>query len=391
MPLPLFALMLCVFSVGTAEYVISGILPELAGDLGVSLASAGLLITAYALAVVIGGPVLTVLTTRVQRRPLMLGLMVLFIAGNLLAAVAPNYEVLMAARVLSALTHSTFFAVSIVVASVLAAPGQQASALAKVALGLNLATVLGVPLGTIIGQQFGWRSTFLAVAAVSAIATALVLLAVKVPPTDSTASARSELKVFANKDVRMAILMTALSQAGVFAVFTFIAPLLTEVTGYSATAVTVLLLVFGVGSAIGNLVGGKLADRALLPSLVWLLVALVGVLALFYFTAGNKVLAAITLFVFGAAAFSIIPGLQARILSAATDAPTLAIAVNISAFQIANALGAYLGSQVLDFGWSVRSTTLVGSAVTVAGLAMAVYTLLRERSPRPATTEAATV
>ena len=391
MPLPLFALMLCVFSVGTAEYVISGILPELAGDLGVSLASAGLLITAYALAVVIGGPVLTVLTTRVQRRPLMLGLMVLFIAGNLLAAAAPNYEVLMVARVLSALTHSTFFAVSIVVASVLAAPGQQASALAKVALGLNLATVLGVPLGTIVGQQFGWRSTFLAVAAVSALATALVLVAVKVPPTDSAASARSELKVFANKDVRSAILMTALSQAGVFAVFTFIAPLLTDVTGYSATAVTVLLLVFGVGSAVGNLVGGKLADRALLPSLVWLLVALVGVLALFYFTAGNKVLAAITLFVFGAAAFSIIPGLQARILSAATEAPTLAIAVNISAFQIANALGAYLGSQVLDLGWSVRSTTLVGSAVTVLGLAMAVYTLLRERTPRTAEAEPAAV
>jgi DHA1 family inner membrane transport protein len=378
--------MLCVFSVGTAEYVISGILPALAGDLGVSIPQAGMLITAYALAVVIGGPILTIATTRIDRRRLMVWLMVLFVAGNLLAFVAPDYWVLLVARVVSALTHSTFFAVAIVVAGTLAEPGKQASALAKVALGLNLATVLGVPLGTMIGQQFGWRATFLTVAVVSAVATGLVLAAVRVPAAERPASAGAELKVFGKRDVQLAILMTALSQAGVFTVFTYIAPLLTQVTGYTESAITVLLLVFGVGSVVGNMVGGRLADRSLMRSLAWLLTALAVVLLVFYFTAASEPLAAVTLFVFGAAAFSIIPGLQARLLGSASGAPTLAVAVNISAFQIANAFGSYLGGQVIGAGLPIRLVTVAGAVVTVCGLLMAVYTIRRDRSKAQAMT-----
>lgn len=380
MTLPLFALMLCVFSVGTVEYVISGILPALAGDLNVSIPQAGMLITAYALAVVIGGPILTIATTRLGRRQLMIWLMVLFVVGNLIAFMAPNYWVLLVARVLSALTHSTFFAVAIVVASALAEPGKQASALAKVALGLNLATVLGVPLGTVVGQQFGWRATFLAVALVSAVATVLVLAAVRVPATERPTSAAAELKVFSKREVQLAILMTALSQAGVFTVFTYVAPLLTQVTGYPEAAITVLLLVFGVGSVVGNFVGGRLADRSLMRSLAWLLTALAAVLLLFYLTVVNKPLAAVTLFVFGAAAFSIIPGLQARLLGSASGAPTLAVAVNISAFQIANAFGAYLGGEVINVGLPIRLVTVAGAAVTACGLLMALYTIRRDRA-----------
>lgn len=379
MPLPLIALMLCVFSVGTAEYVITGILPDVVADLGISIPAAGALVTAYALAVVVGGPLLTAATTRVPRRPLMLSLMALFIVGNTVAALAPSYEVLMGARVLSALAHSTFFAVTIVVASNLVTPDQRASAVAKVALGLNLATVLGVPIGTVIGQQFGWRATFGSVAAFSLVATVLVLTLVPVPRTVLTASARSEIGVFANRDVQLAILMTAVGQAGVFTVFTYIAPLLTDVSGFSAGAVTVLLLVFGIGSVIGNLLGGKLADRALMPSLVGLLTALAAVLAVLYFTSMSRSLTAITLFVFGAAAFSIIPGLQARILGAATGAPTLALAVNISAFQIANAFGAYLGGRVIGGGFPLQSITLVGALVTGLGVLVALYAWQRDR------------
>jgi DHA1 family inner membrane transport protein len=381
--------MLCVFSVGTAEYVITGILPGLATDLDVSIPAAGALVTAYALAVVVGGPLLTAATIRVPRRPLMLSLMALFIVGNIVAALAPNYEVLMAARVLSALTHSTFFAVCIVVASSLVAPRQQASAIAKVALGLNLATVLGVPLGTIIGQQFGWRATFGSIAAVSLISTVLVLALVPVPRTQRTAPVRSEIRAFRNRNVQLAILMTALGQAGVFTAFTYIAPLLTDATRFSARAVTVLLLVFGIGSTVGNLVGGKLADRALMPSLVGLLTTLAAVLVLLYLTSTSRPLAAITLFVFGAAAFSIIPGLQARILGSATGAPTLAVAVNISAFQIANGFGAYLGGRVIAGGLPIQSIALAGALVTGLGTLVALYAWQRDRIQRvPATVPA---
>ncbi|MEU1779083.1 MFS transporter [Streptomyces abikoensis] len=388
MTFPLFALMLCVFGVGTSEYVIAGILPGLSSDLGVDIPAAGMLVTAYALGVVIGGPIVTIATARIQRKTLMLLLMAVFIAGNVLAAVAPDYWVIVAARVLAALVHSTFVAVGIMLAVNMVPEGQSGTAVAKVSLGLNLATVLGVPLGTFIGEQYGWRATFWAVAGITTAATLLVAAVVR--PAEATGGgAATELKVLGNRRVQVAIVMTVLGSAGFGTVFTYIAPLLTDVTNFSTTTVAVLLIVFGVGSVFGTMLGGKLADRSLMPALCGLLAALTVVLLLFGAAAPVQVVAAVLVFVFGAASFSIIPGLQARILTAAAGAPTLALAVNISAFQLANAGGSWLGGQVLDTA-GVRWTTVAGAAVTVLGLALGLLELARDRRARAGEAPAAT-
>ncbi|MYY00409.1 MFS transporter [Streptomyces sp. SID486] len=377
MTFPLFALMLCVFGVGTSEYVIAGILPGLSDDLGIDIPSAGLLVTAYALGVVIGGPLVTIATVRIQRKTLMLVLMAVFIAGNVLAAVAPSYGVIVVARVLAALVHSTFVAVGIMLAVNMVPEGQAGTAVAKVSLGLNLATVLGVPLGTFIGESYGWRATFWAVAGITTLATLLVAAVVR--PAEATGGgAASELKVLTNRRVQIAIVMTVLGSAGFGTVFTYISPLLTDVTHFSTDAVALLLIVFGVGSVLGTVLGGKLADRSLMPALCGLLAALTVILLLFGAAAPVQVIAAVLVFVFGAASFSIIPGLQARILSAATGAPTLALAVNISAFQLANAGGSWLGGRVVD-GAGVRWITVAGAAVTVLGLALGLFELVRDR------------
>ncbi|MEU3754223.1 MFS transporter [Streptomyces olivoreticuli] len=377
MTFPLFALMLCVFGVGTSEYVIAGILPGISTDLGVDIPTAGLLVTAYALGVVIGGPIVTIATARIQRKTLMLLLMAVFIAGNVLAAAAPNYWVVVVARVIAALVHSTFVAVGIMLAVSMVPEGQSGSAVAKVSLGLNLATVLGVPLGTFIGESHGWRATFWAVAGITTLATLLVAAVVR-PAQATGGGAASELKVLGNRRVQIAIAMTVLGSAGFGTVFTYIAPLLTDVTDFSTSTVTVLLIVFGVGSVLGTVLGGKLADRSLMPALCALLAALTAVLLLFGATASAQVVTAALVFVFGAAAFSIIPGLQARILGAAAGAPTLALAVNISAFQLANAGGSWLGGRVVDTA-GVRWTTVAGAAVTVLGLVLGLLELRRDR------------
>jgi len=389
MPLPLLALMLCVFGVGTSEFVIAGILPGLSSSLSVSIPTAGMLVTAYALGVVVGGPLVTVATGRISRKTLMLALMAVFILANVLAAVAPNYWVLLVARVIAALVHSTFVAVGIVLAISMVPAGKEASAVAKVSLGLNLATVLGVPLGTLIGDRFDWRATFWAVAGITLLATLLV--AAVVPTAAASTGGMSELKVLGNRRVQMAIAMTVLGSAGFGTVFTYISPLLTQVSKFSPTTVTGLLIVFGVGSVLGTVVGGKLGDRSLMPALCGLLAALTVILLLLGFLAPVQIAAAVGVFAFGVASFSIIPGLQARIFTAAAGAPTLALAVNISAFQLANAGGSWLGGRVIAAGTSVRWTTLAGAAVTVLGLALALRELTRDRRAARSSEEGGTV
>ncbi|RBM06243.1 MFS transporter [Streptomyces sp. PT12] len=387
MPIPLFALMLCVFGVGTSEYVVAGILPGIADDLGVGISAAGLLVTAYAMGVVIGGPIVTLTTGRVPRKTLLLLLMGVFILGNVVAALAPTYWVAVVARVFAALIHSTFVAVGITLAVAMVPEGKAGSAVARVSLGLNLATVLGVPLGTFIGERHGWRATFWAVAAITAGATLLVAAVVRPAATAPDGGGVAELRVLGVRRVRMAILMTVLGSAGFGTVFTYISPLLTDVTGFSENAVAVLLIVFGVGSVVGTILGGRLADRSLMPSLCLLLAALTLILVLFGAIAPVRWVTAVAVFVFGAASFSIIPGLQARILSAAAGAPTLALAVNISAFQLANAGGSWLGGVVLDNA-GLRWIALAGACVTLCGLALGIGELLRDRrveAPAPAT------
>ncbi|MEU5895903.1 MULTISPECIES: MFS transporter [Streptomyces] len=372
MPFALFPLMLCVFSVGSAELVVAGVLPAIAGDLDVSLSDAGLLVTAYALGVVVLGPLVTLASSRVPRTPLLLGLMGLFTASNVLAALAPTYAVLMTARVLSAITHCTLFAVCIVVAGSLAEKGKEASAVSRVAVGLNLATVLGVPLGVLLEEHFGWRSAFWSIAGLSLIALALVAWrppAAPVPVAGESGGVAAELRVLRNRTVQIAILLTALAMAGVFTAYTFVNPILTSMGGFDDSTVSWLLLLVGCGSLIGNLIGGKLADRALMPSLVGVLAVLGADLALMALGGEVPWLLLVLLVVFGAAYFAVMPGLQARILKGAGDgAPTLAIAINIGAFNIGIAFGAWFGGQLL--GWDLGLRVVIAASALLSWLAM---------------------
>jgi MFS transporter, DHA1 family, inner membrane transport protein len=375
--LSLFALFLVVFGFTTGEFVVAGILPDVAADLGVSIPAVGLLTTAYALGMIVGGPVLTVLTTRVPRRRLVVGLVAVSVLGNLGSAAAPNHFVLLVARFAAGLVVATFFAVAIATAAAVAPAGRQASAVARVTLGLNLGLVLGTPLGTVIGQQLGWRATFAAVAAVTLAAVPLVLRYVPAAP-GTTGSVLAELRVLADRDVQLAIALSALGNVGVVTVFTYIAPLLTEVSGFAAGAVPVLLLVYGAGAVVGNVIGGKLADRALLPSVAGLLAALAAVLALFWMAAGVPPAAAVLTFAVGVLAFAVIPGMQTRVVTTATAAPTLAVAVNASGYQVAAALAGWLGGRVVA-GAGTAALPLVGALLTVAGLAFALHLLRRDR------------
>jgi DHA1 family inner membrane transport protein len=371
--------MLVVFGLTTGEFVIAGILPDVATGLSVSISSAGLLVTAYALGMIIGGPVVTVLTARLPRKPLIVGLIAVSLIGNIGSAVAPNYVVLLLTRFIAGLVVATFFAVAIFTAVSTAPEGKQASMVAKVALGLNLGIILGAPIGTFVGNHFGWRATFVAVVAVTFVALLLVLRFVAAQPTTTTGSVFGELRVLANRDVQLAIALTALGNVGVVTVFTYIAPLLTKISGFATGAVPVLLLVYGAGAVVGNFLGAWLADRALLPSLAGLLAVLAGVLALYWFVSGVQIPSAILTFVIGAFAFAIIPGMQTRVLATASAAPTLAVAVNASGFQLAAAFAGLLGGWLINGGLGLRSIYLVGAALTVVGLAIALYSLRRDR------------
>ncbi|MFB9905764.1 MFS transporter [Allokutzneria oryzae] len=373
--------MLVVFSLTTGEFVIAGILPDVAADLSVSVPSAGLLATAYALGMIVGGPVVTVLTARQARKRLIVGLVAVSIAGNLGSAVAPDYPVLLVSRFVAGLVVATFFAVAIATVVSMAQPGKQAAAVAKVALGMNLGIILGTPIGTFVSHELGWRATFVTVAVLSAVALLMVLRFVPAQPAVASGPVLGELRVFADRGVQLAIALTALGNVGVLMVFTYIAPLLTDVSGFAPGAVPVLLLVYGAGAVAGNFLGGWLSDKALMPSLTGLLTALAAELALFWLIGGNQVSASVLTFVLGLLAFAIVPGMQTRVMTAASAAPTLAVAVNASGFQLAAAFAGWLGGQVIDGGSGLRSIYLVGALLTVAGLAVAIHTMRRDRQP----------
>jgi len=383
MPRPIFSLMLAVFSLTTGEFVIAGILPDVAADLSVSIPAAGQLVTTYAVGMIVGGPVVTVLTARLARKPLIAGLIAVSVIGNLVSVVAPNYPVVLVSRFVAGLPVATFFGVAIATAASMAPAGKQAATVAKVTLGLNLGIILGAPIGTLIGHGLGWRTTFLTVAALSVIALGLVLRFVPAQPAATTGSVLAELRVFTGRDVQLAIALTAVGNVGILTVFIYIAPLLTTISGFTAGAIPVLLLVYGAGAVIGNFLGGWLADRSLMPSLTGLLAVLAGTLALFWLLSPSQVPAAILTFVIGLLAFAIIPGMQTRVLTTASAAPTLAVAVNASGFQLAAAFAGLLGGWVITAGPGLRSIYLAGALLTVAGLAIAGYSLRRDRQRAP--------
>ncbi|MDI3405092.1 MFS transporter [Streptomyces cavernicola] len=384
MPLALLALAIGAFGIGTTEFVIMGVLPQVAGDFGVTIPTAGWLVSGYALGVVIGAPLLTVLGTRVSRKKMLMFLMGLFIAGNALSAAAPSFGLMLTGRIVASLAHGAFFGIGSVVAADLVAPQKKASAISLMFMGLTVANIVGVPGGTYVGQAAGWRVTFALVAALGVIG--LLGVAKLVPETGrpESVSVRGEFAAFKNVQVWLAMAMTVLGYGGVFAAITYITPMMTEVAGYTEGAVTWLLVLFGVGMFLGNLLGGKFADRALMPMLFTALAALTAALLLFTATAHNKVLAAITLSLIGALGFATVPPLQKWVLDQASAAPTLASAANIGAFNLGNALAAWLGGVVIAAGLGFTAPNWVGAILSGTALLLAFLAAHLDRRTRRA-------
>ena len=388
MPVALLALAVGAFGIGVTEFVIMGLVLQVSADLGASLPATGLLLSGYALGVTAGAPLLTLATRRLPRKTTLLVLMAIFTLGNIACAVAPTYGALMAARVLTALAHGTFFGVGSLVAASLAAPDRRASAIAVMFTGLTLATLLGVPFGAWLGLAFGWRSTFWAVAAIGVVAFAV--LAAFVPRTQAAAEPaplREELAVLARPQVLLGLAMTVLGFGGVFAVFTYIQPILTELAGFSKSAVSPILLVFGAGLVAGNLGGGRWADRSLSPALLGSLALLAVVLGVSAFAFHNKISAVVFTALLGAAAFATVAPLQVRLLQQAGGAGQgLASSLNIAAFNLGNAFGAWLGGAVIAHGPGLAAVPLAASLVPLSALSLAVFSLRLERrtAPQPA-------
>ncbi|MBB4743579.1 DHA1 family inner membrane transport protein [Actinoplanes octamycinicus] len=368
MPIALYALAIGGFGIGLTEFVIAGLLPEVAAEFQVTEAAAGGLISGYALAVAVGAILLTAALGRVDRRRALLALMVLFIAGNLLSAIAPTYGLMLLGRILAALCHGAFFGIGAVVAADLVPAERKAAAISTMFTGLTVANVLGVPLGTFLGQAAGWRATFWAIAAIGVLA--LIGIAVLTPATPAPRGGGllGEFRAFASVQVWLSILVTVLGFGGMFGAFSYLAYTLTGVSGFGAGAVPWLLIVFGVGLFAGNILGGRAADRNLPVTLLSLLAGLAVVLALFALTAGHQAAAVAGLLLMGGFGFATVPGLQMRILGQATQAPTLASGANIAAFNIGNAFGAWLGGLTITAGLGYRAPLWAGAAVTLAAL-----------------------
>ena len=373
MPLALLALTISAFAIGTTEFVIVGLIPTIAEQLGVTVPSAGLLVTIYALGVAIGAPVLTALTSRIPRKLLLVGLMVLFTLGNLLAWQSPSYESLVVARLLTGLAHGVFFSIGSTIATSLVAKEKAASAIAIMFGGLTVALVTGVPLGTFIGQQFGWRETFLAVSLIGAVATlASVILVPSNIKNQGSAGVREQLKVLTHPRLLLIYAITALGYGGVFTTFTFLAPMMQELAGFSAPTVSWILLAYGVAVAVGNIWGGKLADRhGAVRALSFIFAALAILLLVFQFTASHSIAALLTVIVMGVFAFGNVPGLQVYVVQKAAqytpNAVDVASGLNIAAFNIGIALGSVIGGQTVA-SLGLAQTPWIGALIVVVAL-----------------------
>lgn len=385
MPIAVLALTAGAFGIGTTEFIIMGLLVQVAEEMQVAISTAGLLISGYALGVFVGAPVLTLASRRMPRKLVLLALMGIFTLGNIACAIAPDYGWLMAARVLTSLAHGTFFGVGSVVATGLVPEDKRASAIATMFVGLTVATLLGVPFGAWLGLELGWRATFWAVAAIGVAA--FVILAIFVPAhvgrDDAPTPIREELRAMGQPQVLLGFAMTVLGFAGLFTVFTYIQPILTRVTGFSEAAVSPILLVFGAGLAIGNIWGGRLADRGLGRSLILTLAGLALVLLILAPALWSKVAVVAMLALLGVAAFATVAPLQLRVLEKAGPAGrNLASSLNIAAFNLGNALGAWVGGVTIDHGPGLAALPFAAAALTGAGLAIALASLRMDRVGR---------
>jgi len=380
LPAALWALTISAFGIGTTEFVIVGLLPTVANDLNTSISSAGLLVSLYALGVAIGAPVLTALTSKIARKRLLIGIMLLFIIGNGLATIAPSFTLLILARILTGFAHGVFFSIGSTIAASLVPEDKRASAISIMFAGLTVAIVTGVPLGTYIGQNFGWRATFIGVAILGVIGALASYFLVpsnikKSPPLRLV----DQLKVLKNPSILLVLAITALGYGGTFVTFTYLAPLLEEVTGFSASMTSVLLLVYGIAIALGNIIGGKVSNKTPGKALMVMFALQAVVLVVLYFTANSPILSIVTLFFMGILAFSNVPALQLYVVKMAEKylpgTEDVASALNIAAFNVGIAIGAYVGGLIVESTLGVAATPWVGSILVVVGfiLTLALY------------------
>ncbi|BBN64840.1 MFS transporter [Pseudomonas fragariae (ex Marin et al. 2024)] len=381
MPLSLLILALSAFAIGTTEFVIMGLLPDVAADLGVSIPGAGWLVTGYALGVAVGAPFMAMATAKLPRKAALVTLMGIFIIGNLLCALASDYNVLMFARVVTALCHGAFFGIGSVVAAGLVPANRRASAVALMFTGLTLANVLGVPLGTALGQYAGWRSTFWAVTVIGVIALIGLIRFLPTNRNEEKLDMRAELGALRGAGIWLSLTMTALFSASMFTLFTYIAPLLGEVTGVSPNGVTWTLLLIGLGLTAGNVIGGKMADRRLSSTLIGVFVSMAVISTVLSWTSAALVPTEITLFLWAVAAFAAVPALQINVVTFGKAAPNLVSTLNIGAFNVGNALGAWVGGSVIAHGLGLTSVPLAAAVLAVLALLITLITFRQTGNP----------
>ncbi|MDH0032702.1 MULTISPECIES: MFS transporter [unclassified Acinetobacter] len=366
--LPLLALAIGAFAIGTTEFSPMGLLPNIAHDLGASIPRAGMLITGYALGVMLGAPIMTLWFGGFARRNALILLMAIFTIGNLIAAFAPNYMSLMGARLITSLNHGAFFGIGSVVAASVVPANKQASAVATMFMGLTIANIGGVPLATWVGQNIGWRMSFLAISALGIITMLALWKALPIGAVGQKPNVKMELKVLTRLPVVLALLTTVFGASAMFTLYTYIAPSLVEFNHASPTFITLMLVLIGIGFSIGNHLGGKFADISVNKTLIGFLGLLIGLMLIFPMLAQTQLGAAIGLVIWGAAAFAIVPPLQMRVMSVAHEASGLASSVNIGAFNLGNAIGAAAGGAVLSLGLNYSAVSMIGAVLAAIGL-----------------------
>lgn len=377
---PLLALAVGAFAIGVTEFSPMGMLPVIAEGVDVSIPSAGLLVSAYAVGVMLGAPVMTLLFSRYGKRTALMALMVIFTLGNILSALSPDYWTLLLSRVITSLNHGAFFGLGAVVAASVVPREKRASAVATMFMGLTIANIGGVPVATWIGQQIGWRAAFAGTAVLGLLTIAALWMALPKGAPGQRPEVRRELRVLVRPEVLIALLTTVMGAAAMFAVYTYIAPILAVMAGASDGFVTLALVLIGLGFTIGNWLGGKAADWSLDGATAIFLGALAVIMLLLPLALGSTVTAAMALLVWGAAAFAIVPPVQMRVMQAAADAPGLASSINIGAFNLGNAIGAALGGAVISAGLGYAAIPVAGGLVAAAGLGL-VWLSRRSRQP----------
>ncbi|QNG21418.1 MFS transporter [Rhodococcus triatomae] len=377
--LALIALAMGGFGIGTTEFVAMGLLPEIAAGLSVTEPVAGHTISAYALGVVVGAPLIAVLGARLPRKPLLLGMVAVFVLGNAASVIAPTYETLIAARFLAGFPHGAYFGLAALAAAHIAEPGKRAKSVALVMMGLSVANVIGVPVAAWLGQHFGWRAAFALVAIIGLVTMAAIWRWVPALRGMTLTRPRTELGALRRPQVLLTLAVGMVGFGGMFAVYTYISTALTDVSGLSASMIPVALMIYGVGMVAGNFAGGALADRALVPGLFVSMGALTCLLVAFVFALGNPVTALLGLFLIGAAGASMVPGLQTRLMDVAADAQSLAASLNHAALNLANAFGAWIGGVVIAAGFGYRAPAAVGAVLAAGGLVVLVVAVLVER------------